>query len=63
MEDEKKVKNVLRLIKEGEGSCLDCMWGTSLYGGGKGAVCLHTGKKNINELVRCDEWTKQKKLK
>lgn len=59
-EERKKQRNILRPIKEGEGSCLDCEWGTSLFGGQKGAVCFHTGKKNINELVRCDEWTKQK---
>lgn len=57
---EKSNRNVLRPTKEGEGSCLDCEWGTSLFGGGKGAVCLHTGKKNINELVRCNEWIKRK---
>lgn len=51
-------RNVLRPTKTGEGCCLDCKWGTSLFGGGKGAVCLHTGKKNISELVRCDKWTK-----
>jgi len=49
-------RNVLQPIKVGEGSCLDCEWGTSLFGGGKGAVCLHTGKKNINELTRWEEW-------
>lgn len=37
--------NILRLAKDGEGTCLDCEWGTCLFGGGKGAVCLHTGKK------------------
>ena len=46
--------------KDGEGTCLDCEWGTCLFGGGKGAVCLHTGKKNINELTRCEKWTKKK---
>lgn len=58
--EEKIERNVLRPIKEGEVSCLDCEWGTSLFGGSKGAVCHHTGKKNINELTRCEKWTKQK---
>ena len=53
-------RNVLRLTKDGEGTCLDCEWGTCLFGGGRGAVCLHTKKKNINELTRCEEWTKRK---
>ena len=53
-------RNVLRLAKDGEGTCLDCEWGTCLFGGSKGAVCLHTGKKNINELTRCEEWKQQK---
>ena len=53
-------RNVLRLAKDGEGTCLDCEWGTCLFGGGKGAVCHHTGKKNINELTRCDKWLKRK---
>ena len=57
---EKTDRNILRPTKEGEGSCLDCECGTSLLGGGKGAVCIHTGKKNINELTRCKEWKKQK---
>lgn len=55
-----KEQNKLRPIKEGEWSCLDCEWGTSLFGGQKGAVCHHTKKKNINELTRCEEWTKRK---
>ena len=53
-------RNVLRLAKDGEGTCLDCEWGTCLFGGSKGAVCLHTGKKNINELTRCDEYSQSK---
>ena len=53
--------NVLRLAKDGEGTCLDCEWGTCLFGGGKGAVCLHTGKKNINELTRCEKWELKEK--
>ena len=53
-------RNVLRPIKEGEGSCLDCEWGTCLFGGGKGATCLHAHKKNISELTRCDLWEKRK---
>lgn len=53
-------RNVLRLAKDGEGTCLDCEWGTCLFGGSKGAVCLHTGKKNINELTRCEEWKQRK---
>ena len=60
MTEEKADRNILRPIKEGEGSCLDCDCGTSLLGGQKGAVCLHTGKKNISELVRCNEWKSQK---
>ena len=55
-------KNVLRLAKDGEGTCLDCEWGTCLFGGGKGAVCLHTGKKNISELTRCDEYLQPKEI-
>ena len=60
IEELKADRNVLRPAKEGEGSCLDCEWGTCLFGGSKGAVCIHTGKKNINELTRCDEWIKRK---
>ena len=59
-EKESEKRNPLRLAKEGECTCLDCEWGTCLFGGGKGAVCLHTGKKNINELTRCEEWKQQK---
>ena len=59
-EERKADRNVLRLAKDGEGTCLDCEWGTCLFGGGKGAVCHYTGKKNINELTRCEKWTKHK---
>ena len=51
-------KNILRLAKDGEGTCLDCEWGTCLLGGSN-AVCLHTGKKNKNELTRCEKWIKR----
>ena len=50
---------VLRPISDKQGSCLDCEWGTALFGGGKNAFCHKTGKK-INELVGCKLWTKQK---
>ena len=43
-------RNVLILAKEGEGTCLDYEWGTCLFGGGKGAVCLHTGKKKYKRI-------------
>lgn len=53
-------RNILRPAKEGESTCLDCEWGTDLFGGSKGAYCLHAHKKNISELVRCDLWESQK---
>ena len=52
-------KIVLRPISDKQGSCLDCDYGTALFGGGKNAYCHKTGMK-INELVGCKLWKKQK---
>ena len=58
-EKESEKRNPLRLAKDGEYTCLDCQWGSNLLGGYP-AYCLHTHKKNISELTRCDLWTKRK---
>lgn len=52
-------KIVLRPISDKQRSCLDCDYGTALFGGGKNAYCHKTGKK-INELVGCKLWIKTK---
>lgn len=57
-EKESEKRNPLRLAKEGECTCLDCEWGTDLFGGFP-AYCLHAKKKNISELTRCNLWTKR----
>ena len=50
----------LKPVGNGTNSCLDCDWGTMLFGGIKGAVCLHTGSRKINDLVGCDLWQRTK---
>lgn len=54
-----KEKIVLRPISDKQRSCLDCDYGTTLFGGGKNAYCRKTGKK-ISELVGCKLWIKEK---
>jgi hypothetical protein len=54
-----KEKIVLRPISDKQRSCLDCDYGTTLFGGGKNAYCRKTEKK-ISELVGCKLWIKEK---
>ena len=58
-EKESEKRNPLRLAKDGEGTCLDCEWGTDLFGG-LPAYCLHAKKRNISELTRCGKWIERK---
>lgn len=49
-------RNILRPIKKGEGSCLDCEYGTSLFGGGKNAYLagLKAGKPKWHKVADGD---------